>query len=381
MSRDEEYPYCVSGLLAIPRVLVVPSDGSQGQRLANVLREAGFKPAIACDRVEVDRELNGSQVDLILIDEMLPACDGEHLVEYARRSTAASQVPLLVLSEGETLTRIRYHSSLEPFATLPKSAGVRALIDAIRRSISFSLLPAHPTEQSNELLRSRIIHTLSHEFRTPLLAINTGVELLIDNWQALGEAKVKLLLLTIKNGGARLQKLVNDFMTLQQIEVGLAQQAFNNSARYVGISDLLFSFMESKGCDYQCDGARIVVNDRCGGAQVRIVESQVIDCLDRLVSNAVKFSPSARGAEIVAECDGGNVWFNVKDRGMGIDLDSLQEAIGIFGQIGRDKLEQQGSGLGLSIANHFAAINGGRLGFQHRDGGGSIVSLVLPVAS
>jgi K+-sensing histidine kinase KdpD len=75
-----------------------------------------------------------------------------------------------------------------------------------------------------------------------------------------------------------------------------------------------------------------------------------------------------------------NVWFNVKDRGIGLDLTSLQEAIGIFGQIGRATFEQQGSGLGLPIANHFATINGGRLGFQHREGGGSIVSLVLPVS-
>lgn len=380
MSRDEGYPYCVSGLLAIPRVLVVHADGEEAQRLADVLSEAGFTPAVACSKAEFDQETNASQVDLVLVDELLPSFGGEHLVEYARRSAPTSQVPLLVLSEGETLSRIRYHNSLEPFAAVPKRAGTRALVDAIRRSISFSLLPAHPVEQSNESLRSRIIHTLSHEFRTPLLAINTGVELLIDNWQALGEQKVQLLLQTIKHGGARLQKLVNDFMTLQQIEVGLAQQAFNNSAREVSISDLLYSFMESKGCDYQRDGAKILVDDQSGGAQVRIVESQVIDCLDRLVSNAVKFSPSARGAEIVAECDGGNIWLNVKDRGIGLDLDSLQEAIGIFGQIGRETLEQQGSGLGLPIANHFASINGGRLGFQHRDGGGSIVSLVLPVA-
>ena len=172
-----------------------------------------------------------------MVDELLPSFGGEHLVEFARRHSSTIQVPLLVLSEGKDLSRIRYHSSLEPFASVPKSSGARAIVDAIRRTISFSLLPAHPAEQSNESLRSRIIHTLSHEFRTPLLAINTGVELLIDNWHVLAEDKIQLLLGTIKHGGARLQKLVNDFMTLQQIEVGLAQQAFNNSAREVSVPE------------------------------------------------------------------------------------------------------------------------------------------------
>ncbi len=380
MSRDDAYPYCVSGLLAIPRVLVADADRQTAEALSVVLREAGFKPAVACDKSEVERELSASQVDLIVVDELLPSFGGEHLVEFARRRAGTEQVPLLVLSEGRDLSRIRYHSSLEPFASVPKASGPQAIVDAIRRSISFSLLPAHPTEQSNESLRSRIIHTLSHEFRTPLLAINTGVELLIDNWKSIGDEKVELLLRTIKHGGSRLQKLVNDFLTLQQIEVGLAQQAFNNSAREVSIPELLYSFMESKGCDYQRDGAYIALDDHSQGARVRIVESQVLDCLDRLVSNAIKFSAPEPAAEIEVEREGGNIWIHIKDRGLGIDLDSLQEAIGIFGQIGREKLEQQGSGLGLPIANHFAAINGGRLGFQHREGGGSIVSLMLPVA-
>jgi len=287
---------------------------------------------------------------------------------------------LIVLTETKHLTRIRYHKGLEPFSSFPNSIDERTLVDTMRRSISVSLLPAHPAEESNESLRTRIIHTLSHEFRTPLLAINTGAELLIDNWRELGEDKVKTLLQTIRHGGSRLQKLVNDFMTLQQIEVGLAQQAFNNTAREMRLPEILDSFMDSRGCDYERDGARIIIDDQSNEAHVRVVESQVVDCLDRLVSNALKFSQGQRVAEISVQKERNNVWVHVKDRGIGLDLNSLQEAIGIFGQIGREKLEQQGTGLGLPIANHFATINGGRLGFQHRDGGGSIVSLVLPLA-
>ncbi len=380
MATNESQPYCVNGLLAIPKVLFVEAERAAGEQFVGLLNANGFKATFASEQREVARLVRATQFDLIICDELYPSAEHEHLIEFVRREPATASVPIMVLTETPHLTRIRYHKGLEPFSTVQRSIEQRLVIDAIRRSIAVSLLPAHPAEESNEGLRTQIIHTLSHEFRTPLLAINTGVELLIDNWQQLGEEKVKVLLKTVKHGGQRLQKLVNDFMTLQQIEVGLAQQAFNNTARDMAASEILFNYMDSRGCDHQREGAKITIEDQTGDARVRVVEMQVIDCLDRLVSNAIKFSKSDRVAEISVQRDGNNIWFNVKDRGIGLDLGSLQEAIGIFGQIARQKNEQQGSGLGLPIASHFATINGGRLGFQHREGGGSVVSLVLPAA-
>ena len=70
----------------------------------------------------------------------------------------------------------------------------------------------------------------------------------------------------------------------------------------------------------------------------------------------------------------------VRDRGVGIDLERVREAVDIFGQIDRDKLEQQGGGLGLPIASRYASINQGRLEFERRKGGGTTVSLILPMA-
>jgi signal transduction histidine kinase len=379
MSRDETAPYSVNGLLAIPRVLVVDADAAAGERRGRLLNESGFKSVVVSDMKAVREKIQATQFDVILCDEVFDSFEDEHLVEFVRRTPATAQVPIVVLTIAPTLVRIRYHQALEPFSFMQKTADDRTFIDAVRRTISVSLLPAHPSEESNSNLRKGIIHTLSHEFRTPLLAINTGVELLLDHRKELGDEKVQTLLEAIKNGGGRLQKLVNDFMTLQQIEVGLAEQAFNNTARDMSVVELLTNFMDSRGYDYQREGAKVIVEDQSGGAHVRVVESQIVDCLDRLVSNAIKFSSAERVAQISVQRESNSLWLHVKDRGIGIDLNSLQEATGIFGQIGRRKFEQQGSGLGLPIANHFAAINGGRLGFQHREGGGSIVSLVLPL--
>jgi signal transduction histidine kinase len=62
-------------------------------------------------------------------------------------------------------------------------------------------------------------------------------------------------------------------------------------------------------------------------------------------------------------------------------MNKIREALNAFGQINREKLEQQGGGLGLAIASQYAAINGGRLEFKSRDGGGTVVTLVLQLVS
>ena len=71
--------------------------------------------------------------------------------------------------------------------------------------------------------------------------------------------------------------------------------------------------------------------------------------------------------------------FEVRDRGIGIDPERIKEALDVFGQLDRDEYEQQGGGMGLPIANLYAKIHHGSLEFKHRDGGGSIASLVIPI--
>ena len=113
--------------------------------------------------------------------------------------------------------------------------------------------------------------------------------------------------------------------------------------------------------------------------KVRVYEPQIHDITDRLINNAVKFCTSERLIEVNLNIRDREIAVEVCDRGIGLDPAKLQEALDAFGQIDRDRLEQQGSGLGLAIASRYATINGGRLEFEKREGGGTIATLILPI--
>jgi hypothetical protein len=66
-------------------------------------------------------------------------------------------------------------------------------------------------------------------------------------------------------------------------------------------------------------------------------------------------------------------------RRRGIDLAKVDTAFELFSQIDREVKEQQGGGMGLAIARRYASAHKGRLEFRAREGGGAIVTLVLPL--
>jgi K+-sensing histidine kinase KdpD len=70
----------------------------------------------------------------------------------------------------------------------------------------------------------------------------------------------------------------------------------------------------------------------------------------------------------------------VADRGQGLSAEQAQGAIDAFRQLNREKIEQQGAGLGLYIADSLTKLSNGELRFEERAGGGTLVSLRFKIA-
>ena len=234
------------------------------------------------------------------------------------------------------------------------------------------------SEERFDLYRKKVIHTLSHEFRTPLVAINTGTEILLDHGGTFDPKKSIHLLEAIQRGGQRLERLVTDFMLLQQIEAGIAQRIHDSRAQVYDVRDIVKRFVEARGAEVSPRGFKLTAHCPADKLCVHVYEEQVLDILDRFLSNAMKFKAEDLKIELHAVRLDAEVAIEMRDRGIGMDASRVAEAVDVFGQIDRDRLEQQGGGLGLAIASRFARINHGRLEFENRQGGGSVVSLVLP---
>ncbi len=360
-------------------VLIVDDNPLIVNVVKGLLGSENFEVYSASNGQEAVETLSQKQIDVIVCDVMMPKMDGYQLHSYVRAKSEYSHIPFIFLTALDDRHEMNKGKETGVDDYIPKPFDPRALISSVKGKMHRSHALKNLGEERFDAYRKRVIHTLSHEFRTPLVAINTGAELLMQQQDRLEEGKIARLLEAIHRGGLRLERLVNDFMLLQQIEAGIAQRLFDGRAEECELFHIVEDAVVSQREQLQKDKFTLDLVDQSRGALVKVYEPQILDILGRLISNAMKFHGTERLVEVHVyrvELEG---VVEVRDRGIGIDPERIKEAVDVFGQIDREKIEQQGGGLGLAIASRYASINGGRIEFERRAGGGSIVSLVLPL--
>lgn len=320
-------------------------------------------------------------IDVILCDVMMPELDGYAFHDRVRSDVRFAHIPFVFLTALGSQEEIMHGKEVGSDDYLVKPFSPEQLLAVVKGKVSRAHGLKNLSEERYEAYRKRVIHTLSHEFRTPLVAINTGTEILLEQQDELEGERIQNLISAIQRGGQRLERLVNDFMVLQQIEAGIAQKLFDTRKKLCTIGDFLEGYVENKLDENEFQECGLEFVDHCPGAQGEIYEPQITDCLDRLLGNAIKFNPKNDSIEIVCYTRSDEIAIEVRDRGIGLDPDRIKEAIDVFGQIDRERLEQQGGGLGLAIANRYVSLNNGSLEFTRREGGGAVVTIVLPLVS
>jgi signal transduction histidine kinase len=115
-------------------------------------------------------------------------------------------------------------------------------------------------------------------------------------------------------------------------------------------------------------------------AAVAIGQDLFTKLLDELVENAFKFSTAGTPVRISGAAEESNYCLTVTDQGRGLDPAQVA-AIGAYTQFDRKENEQQGSGLGLTIARRIADLHGGQLTLKSARQAGTTVHVKLPLAA
>lgn len=360
-------------------VLVVDDNPLIVSVVKSLLGAANYEVFTASDGQQALDVLEHRNVDLIVCDVMMPTMDGFQLHTTVRSRTSLSHIPFIFLTALGDAVDVHQGKEVGADDYLVKPFDPSDLLSVVKGKITRARGLKAASEERFDAYRKRVVHVLSHEFRTPLVAINTGAEILIDHKDKLDPAKVSTLLDAIARGGKRLERIVTDFMVLQQIEAGIAQRMFDTRSIERKADVLFAQFIELNRAELEHDGFEVRMESRAPTGWIKVYEPHIWDILERLVSNVRKFKGQQLVVEFALHEDAQSVIFSVSDRGIGMDVTKVHEAIGLFGQLDRDKLEQQGTGLGLAIASRYAQINGGRLEFSARVGCGTTVALVLPI--
>jgi two-component system sensor histidine kinase KdpD len=105
----------------------------------------------------------------------------------------------------------------------------------------------------------------------------------------------------------------------------------------------------------------------------------IVQALVNLLDNALKYSPADTPIEIRVRLVDTAIQIEVADRGIGIPAEELSRVFDKFYRVPRLSSGVSGTGLGLSISKGVVEAHGGQITAQNRPGGGTVVSLTLPL--
>ena len=228
-----------------------------------------------------------------------------------------------------------------------------------------------------EQVRADFVANVTHEIKTPLTAIIGFVETLqqgaIDD-----RAKAQKFLLTIHENAQRLNRLVDDLLTLSSIELGETKLHLEGLA----LEDVFETALTLISLRAALKNVRIQRDVQPGLPMVLADRDRLVQILVNVLDNAVKFTPEGGSVSITASPEvQGSVVIKITDTGIGISKSELPRLGERFYRIDKTRSrEMGGTGLGLSIVKHLMKAHEGSMEIESTLGKGTTVSLHFPVS-
>jgi two-component system phosphate regulon sensor histidine kinase PhoR len=298
-------------------------------------------------------------------------CAGRLLVEVTRQSG------LLELVEHALASRQKVSGETEISTAPPKTFAVTAA-PVLTGAPSAVVLVLHDVSDLRKLERMRrdFVANVSHEFKTPLTAIQGFAETLLEG--ALEDAQnSRRFLEIIRDHAVRLGRMTSDLLKLSLIEAG----RLDLQIRAVALADVIQSCLETARMKADEKRLTLVAEYPPSLPEVQGDAARLREILQNLLDNALQYTPSGGTITIRATTNEGQVVIQVSDTGIGIPHAEQGKIFERFYRVDDARSsEVGGTGLGLSIAKHLVEAHGGRIEVESDVGQGSTFSVLLPAA-
>lgn len=228
-----------------------------------------------------------------------------------------------------------------------------------------------------ERVRRDFVANVSHEFRTPLTAIQGFAETLLAGAMNDPQNRERFLQIIVEHS-RRLARLTEDLLMLSKMDADRLELEI----RRVSVTQLIESCIETARHRAAEKEIEISVKPANGMPDIAGDRRRLAEVLQNLLDNAVQYTLARGKIAVSAEGRNGEVIFTVADTGIGIPKADQPRIFERFYRVDAARSrELGGTGLGLSIAKHIVEVHGGRIWVDSDVGRGSQFHFSVPVWS
>ncbi len=366
------------------RILVGDDDVTATLLAQAALEQAGFEAICVSDGAQALGRFQQGGIDLVVLDVEMPVLDGFAACAAIRASAAGRHTPILMLTGRGDVESIEqaFEAGANDFVTKPVAWTIfcQRIRYMLRASDAFARLRVSQkaAEAANDAKR-QFVARASHELRTPLHAILGFVELLGSDAPGSAEDSAESPVRpdeaaqTIRRSAEHLLRLVEDLLDLSQIEAGRLRVKVARLSIPELLSDLAVTLRPS--ALERC--TELVTGVGPDAASLASDATRVRQILTNLAVNAIQCTASGRVEILASSLERGGIQFQVRDTGLGMTAEQLQQAFEPFEQ-GANPAAQGRAGLGLTLVRDLTQALGGTLHASSTPGKGTEFSVRLP---
>jgi two-component system phosphate regulon sensor histidine kinase PhoR len=311
---------------------------------------------------------NQSFAEILGLD--LPPKSGSALVEIVRQTDLIEAVRTVLAGEPRVESEIVTGTLRQRFFA--------ATVGAVRAGETYgAVVVLHDITELRRLERVRrdFVANVSHEFRTPLTAIQGFAETLLAGAMDDPQNRERFLEIIVEHS-RRLARLTEDLLKLSKMDADRLELEI----RRVNVSQLIESCIET--AQHRATEKEIAISVKPGSGVPDIAgdRRRLAEVLQNLIDNALQYTLSRGEIVVSTEARNGEVVFTVADTGIGIPKADQSRIFERFYRVDAARSrELGGTGLGLSIAKHIVEVHGGRIWVDSEIGRGSQFYFTIPI--
>jgi len=276
---------------------------------------------------------------------------------------------------GTALDNARLYAASQQALAAAEAAREAATFTALRAEelLGEANLARHEADEAN-CAKTAFLGTISHEFRTPLTAIQGFTDLLADEIPGVLNDGQRHDLARIRAASDHLLTLIDEILTFARQQAGHAELRLHEV-------DLAALVRQAAGLVEPLAAARglaLVLRVPEGPLPFRTEPGKIRLMILNLAANAVKFTAAGQVTLELVEAAGGSVLLRVGDTGMGIAPEHGEQVFSPFWQVDQSSGRLGGTGLGLAVTRQLATLLGGEVTLESAPGAGSVFTVRLP---
>jgi signal transduction histidine kinase len=359
------------------RILVIDDEEWLREMVHMALSQKGFEVLEAENGAAGIEVAQKALPDLVLCDVNMEKVDGYLTLSSLRNEPSTASIPFILMTGLADHAGMRHGMELGADDYLPKPFTIDALYAAVEARLKKAQTVRQEAERKLTDLRDNISMMLPHELRTPLNGILAYGEILSTDAETLPAQEIAEMGQVIHESGKRLERLIENFLIYAQLELlGTDPQKVNALRKKQTPAPLALIEKHSR---FQAQLARrsedLVLE--LTEQPLAISEDYLAKIVDELVQNAFKFSQPASRVIVSLAAAPGATTLAITNWGRGFSTEHITK-VGAYMQFDRKMHEQQGLGLGLSIAKRLTELHGGTLTIESEREAGTRVYVKLP---